>query len=162
MLTTPCDPYLISLCLTHSPGTCAHLTFPLTLGSICAVHGLNGNAFDTFAWEGREMWLRDFLPKPRELYPELTRLRIMTYGYSSLLRDKKNTTGLDEWSLGLIQSVSAARRSPSVTWTLQFLLTLFRYMLITKGESRSVLAPSYSYVILLEELSLGRYVLFLT
>lgn len=70
------------------------------------------------------MWLRDFLPKPRELYPELTRLRVMTYGYSSLLRDNKNTTGLDEWSLGLIQSVSAARRSPSVTWTLQFPLTL--------------------------------------
>lgn len=39
---------------------------------------------------------------------------------------------------------------------------LFKYVLITRGESRSVLAPSYSYVILLEELLQGRYVLFLT
>ncbi|KAI7776528.1 uncharacterized protein LA080_004831 [Diaporthe eres] len=33
---------------------------------------------------GREMWLRDFLPKPRGLHPELTRLRVVTYDYSSL------------------------------------------------------------------------------
>lgn len=63
------------------------------------------------------MWLRDFLPKPRGLHPELSRLRVMTYGYSSLLRDNKNITGLEEWSSGLIQSVAAARRSPSVNWT---------------------------------------------
>jgi hypothetical protein len=86
----------------------------LTPGSICAVHGLNGNAFDTFAWEGRDMWLRDFLPKPRSQYPELTRLRVMTFGYSSLVRDNKNITGLDEWCQGLLQSVSAVRRSQSV------------------------------------------------
>ncbi|OIW25562.1 hypothetical protein CONLIGDRAFT_684109 [Coniochaeta ligniaria NRRL 30616] len=80
---------------------------------ICAVHGLNGNAFDTFAWEGRDMWLRDFLPGQQSQHPGLARLRVMTVGYSSLIRDDKNITGLDEWSLGLIQSVSAVRRSPS-------------------------------------------------
>jgi hypothetical protein len=82
--------------------------------SICAVHGLNGNAFDTFAWEGRDMWLRDFLPQPRSPYPGLTRPRVMTIGYNSLMNDNKSITGLDEWSLGLIQSVSAVRRSQSV------------------------------------------------
>jgi hypothetical protein len=60
------------------------------------------------------MWLRDFLPQPKSLHPGLARLRIMTVGYSSLLNDSKSITGLDEWSLGIIQSVSAVRRSPSV------------------------------------------------
>ncbi|KAJ0104453.1 hypothetical protein J7T55_010919 [Diaporthe amygdali] len=105
---------LLSSYIPFQPGKYAQLGIMLTRISICAVHGLNGNAFDTFAWEGREMWLRDFLPESRPFHPEFSRARIMTYGYSSLLRDNKNTTGLDEWSLGLLQSVSAARRSPSV------------------------------------------------
>ncbi|OAA59721.1 hypothetical protein SPI_05919 [Niveomyces insectorum RCEF 264] len=82
---------------------------------ICAVHGLNGNAFDTWAWEGSDMWLRDFLPEPRPtLHPGLARLRVMTFGYSSLVRDNTNTTGLYEWSSELLQSVSRMRRSDSV------------------------------------------------
>ncbi len=86
----------------------------LNPASICAVHGLNGNAFDTFAWEGRDMWLRDFLPQAQSRHPGLAQLRVMTFGYSSLIRDNKNISGLDEWSMGLIQSVSTARRSASV------------------------------------------------
>ncbi len=61
------------------------------------------------------MWLRDFLPEPRpSLHPGLAQLRVMTFGYSSLVRDKKNTASLHEWSSELLQSVSAVRRSPSV------------------------------------------------
>lgn len=86
----------------------------LTLGSICAIHGLNGNAFDTFAWGGRDMWLRDFLPKSWPQHADHKGVRVMTYGYSSLVQDDINTTGLDEWSMGLLQSVAAVRRSPSV------------------------------------------------
>ena len=96
---------------------CRHMSngdFKLTLSSICAIHGLNGNAFESFAWEGCKMWLRDFLPEPRQDYLDLKQLRVMTYGYSSMLWDNKNTAGLDEWTMGLLQSVSAARRSLSV------------------------------------------------
>ena len=91
----------------------AKTTNPLEL-SICAIHGLNGNAFDTWAWEGRVMWLRDFLPKEKSL----ARLRVMTFGYSSLARDKKNTSSLFEWSSDLLQSISAIRRSESVRFAL--------------------------------------------
>ncbi|KAI5793152.1 hypothetical protein EDC01DRAFT_630151 [Geopyxis carbonaria] len=54
---------------------------------VCAVHGLNGHAFNT--WVNREldtkadkagtMWLRDFLPA------EMPLAKIMTYGYNSVL-----------------------------------------------------------------------------
>ncbi|KAI0387075.1 hypothetical protein F5Y04DRAFT_242956 [Hypomontagnella monticulosa] len=74
---------------------------------ICAVHGLNGNAFDTFAWQGGQMWLRDFLPT----HPQLRNSRIMTYGYSSLLNDSSNTTGVQEWASGLLRAVSSVRES---------------------------------------------------
>jgi hypothetical protein len=54
------------------------------LSSICAVHGLGGHAFDT--WMGyTKMWLRDHLPK----HPQFQNSRIMTYGYDSVLRNKK-------------------------------------------------------------------------
>ncbi|KAJ2990949.1 hypothetical protein NUW58_g2706 [Xylaria curta] len=76
---------------------------------ICAVHGLNGNAFDTFAWEGRQMWLKDFLP----LQPQFKQSRIMTYGYSSLLTDNVNTSGVAEWASGLLREISSARVSPA-------------------------------------------------
>lgn len=121
------------------------------------------------------MWLRDFLPQPRDLHPGLRRLRVMTYGYSSLLRDNKNTTGLDEWSLGLIQSVSAARRSSSVTPPLISLETKEKRILAPKisqpmaasssvnrltmeSELRNVLVRSYSYVTPWEALSHVRFV----
>ncbi|KAI1326333.1 hypothetical protein F5Y16DRAFT_234913 [Xylariaceae sp. FL0255] len=72
---------------------------------ICAVHGLNGNAFDTFAWEGGQSWLRDFLPSN----PLFERSRVMTYGYSSLITDNSNTAEVEEWASGLLREVSSAR-----------------------------------------------------
>jgi hypothetical protein len=77
--------------------------------SICAVHGLNGNAFETWAWDDH-MWLRDFLPS----HPQLKTSRVMTYGYSSLLKDRGNRSSLEEWAHGLLGSVSSVRESQSV------------------------------------------------
>ncbi|KAI0103382.1 hypothetical protein GGR51DRAFT_524741 [Nemania sp. FL0031] len=75
---------------------------------ICAVHGFNGNAFDTFAWAGGKMWLRDFLPS----HPQLKQSRIMTYGYSSRLIDNANTSGVAEWASDLLRQVSSVRTTP--------------------------------------------------
>ncbi|KAI8632895.1 hypothetical protein F5Y19DRAFT_333118 [Xylariaceae sp. FL1651] len=72
---------------------------------ICAIHGFNGNAFDTFAWEDGHMWLRDFLPS----HPKLKQSRVMTYGYSSLLNDSANTSGVAEWASGLLGAISSVR-----------------------------------------------------
>jgi hypothetical protein len=77
------------------------------MASICAVHGLNGNAFDTWAWE-EHMWLRDFLPW------QLEESRVMTFGYSSRLGDSGNMSSLEEWAYGLLSAVSSVRGSISV------------------------------------------------
>ena len=83
------------------------------------------------------MWLRDFLPQAKSLYPRLSRLRVMTLGYSSLVRDSRNITGLDEWTMGLIQSVSSVRTSRSVRLsrlTLLHLKTLPAAMTLKKNK----------------------------
>ncbi|KAI1100332.1 hypothetical protein F4804DRAFT_348598 [Jackrogersella minutella] len=59
---------------------------------ICAVHGLNGNAFDTwYSEESRTMWLRDLLPKIETFRTS----RIMIFGYSAVLLGKGNVTDRD-------------------------------------------------------------------
>ncbi|KAI9904940.1 hypothetical protein N3K66_001469 [Trichothecium roseum] len=73
---------------------------------ICAVHGLNGNAFDTWAANGK-MWLRDFLP----LHARFRRSRIMTFGYSSLIGDEDNVAGMSEWAHSLLTALATARKS---------------------------------------------------
>ncbi|KAI5810664.1 Alpha/Beta hydrolase protein, partial [Pyronema omphalodes] len=65
---------------------------------IVAVHGLNGHAFDTWT-AGDRMWLRDFLPH------QLTRTRIMTYGYNSNVWDKLSTTTIPEFALALLSAL---------------------------------------------------------
>jgi hypothetical protein len=75
---------------------------------ICALHGFNGNAFDTFA-SGEHMWLRDFLPS----HSRLGKSRTMTYGYSSLLRDGGNIARLEEWAHGLLTEVASVRETPA-------------------------------------------------
>ncbi|KAI1389255.1 uncharacterized protein F4822DRAFT_442625 [Hypoxylon trugodes] len=74
---------------------------------ICAIHGLNGNAFDTWAAENGHMWLRDFLPQ----HTRFKNSRIMTFGYSSLLRDSRNGAALAEWAHSLLQSIVSLRKS---------------------------------------------------
>lgn len=77
--------------------------------SICAVHGLNGNAFDTWA-SGSIMWLRDLLP----LTPPFDRARMMTFGYNSTINDRGNLSGLREWAEDLLQQLNSVRTSEEV------------------------------------------------
>jgi hypothetical protein len=79
---------------------------------ICTIHGLNGNAFDTFASQSY-MWPLDFLPS----HPQLQQSRVMTYGYSSRLQDNTNVSGLAEWASGLLYEVSSARITPQVRYS---------------------------------------------
>lgn len=105
------------------------------------------------------MWLRDFLPGQQSQHPGLARLRVMTFGYSSLIKDDKNITGLDEWSLGLIQSVSAVRRSPSVRFPILFWpSSMVANILTAENDRRNGPAPSYSSVTRSEESLHVRYV----
>ncbi|KAK2787871.1 hypothetical protein FQN52_007050 [Onygenales sp. PD_12] len=52
------------------------------LYDLVAVHGLNGDPFETWTHKkNRVMWLRDLLPS------ELPNVRIMTYGYNAKFRN---------------------------------------------------------------------------
>ncbi|PVH79970.1 hypothetical protein DL98DRAFT_629699 [Cadophora sp. DSE1049] len=64
---------------------------------ICAIHGLNGNAFNTWSWD-TVMWLRDLLPKTEPFGDS----RILTFGYNSQLKDRNNLSGIQEWSIDLL------------------------------------------------------------
>ena len=80
--------------------------------SICAVHGLNGNAFESWvAKTNHKMWFRDLLP----LSKPFDQARIMTFGYSSQLSDRANLSGINEWAHHLLASVSSVRASQKVS-----------------------------------------------
>ena len=85
-----------------------YCVYLLTFHSICAVHGMNGNAFETWA-KGNNMWLRDFLPTS-----EHKNARIMTFGYNSQLLDRKTEMGIKQWAIFLLQQVSSVRRGVSI------------------------------------------------
>jgi hypothetical protein len=96
------------------------LTFP---SSICAIHGLNGNAFDTWAAKtNHKMWLRDLLPTSKPF----DKARIMTFGYSSQLSDRANLSGVSEWAHYLLTSISSVRQTPEVR--VRFLIELGRQL----------------------------------
>ncbi|TVY82809.1 Protein SERAC1 [Lachnellula suecica] len=75
---------------------------------ICAIHGLNGNGFDTWVAERTgTMWLRDILPTTQPF----DKARIMTFGYSSQLKDRGNLAGISEWAHHLLVCISSVRKT---------------------------------------------------
>ncbi len=63
--------------------------------SIVAVHGLNGDAFETWSEDGR-MWLRDFLPE------RLQDARIFTFGYDAGVAFTKSMAEVDDFARALL------------------------------------------------------------
>ncbi|KAF5982761.1 hypothetical protein FBULB1_4151 [Fusarium bulbicola] len=72
---------------------------------ICAVHGLGGNAIDTWTADRGKMWLRDLLPE----HQNFENSRIMTFGYDSDFTDKSNVMVLENWAETLVVSLNQVR-----------------------------------------------------
>ena len=82
--------------------------------SIIAVHGLNGHAYGTWAFQegkaGSEvMWLRDFLPD------QVKNARITVYGYNStLVGPNTSVSNVKDFACDLLQRILDDRKSASV------------------------------------------------
>ncbi|KAG9508317.1 hypothetical protein J7337_001881 [Fusarium musae] len=72
---------------------------------ICAVHGQDGNAMDTWTAGNGTMWLRDLLPE----HENFKNSRIMTFGYDSDLTDRITVMGLNDWAATLLRSLDEVR-----------------------------------------------------
>ncbi|RSL76994.1 hypothetical protein CEP51_009454 [Fusarium floridanum] len=74
---------------------------------ICAIHGLGGNAVDTWTAKNGKMWLRDYLPSTGYF----SQSRVMTFGYDSDLTSKQSVMTVDSWADSLLQYLGLVRKS---------------------------------------------------
>ncbi|KAI1457062.1 P-loop containing nucleoside triphosphate hydrolase protein [Annulohypoxylon moriforme] len=92
-----CDEEFLDMTVIHDPEAADM--------DICAVHGLNGNAFDTWVCEENgEMWLRDLLPR----IESFAKSRMMIFGYSSELRGNEKADDRD-YADSLLQQLKSTR-----------------------------------------------------
>ncbi|PVH81786.1 hypothetical protein DL98DRAFT_416121 [Cadophora sp. DSE1049] len=80
---------------------------------ICAVHGLNENAFETWCC-GNNMWLRDLLWQTSPFENS----RIMTFGYNSEKSNRGVVRGLKDWADDLLRHLCSVRASEEVSTVL--------------------------------------------
>ncbi|ERF71993.1 hypothetical protein EPUS_07463 [Endocarpon pusillum Z07020] len=72
---------------------------------IIAVHGLGGDAFETWTDAGYKLWLRDFIPS------FLPKARIITFGYDSKWAFSRSIAGIDDFALDLLNRLRMKRWS---------------------------------------------------
>jgi hypothetical protein len=81
--------------------------------SIVAVHGLGGNAINTWTHpKSQKFWLRDFLPQ------QIPDSRIMTFGYNADVAFGQSTAEIVDHAKGLLASLVDKREESEVrkTW----------------------------------------------
>jgi hypothetical protein len=77
---------------------------------VIALHGLNGDAFNTWTNKNKQMWLEDFLPR------SLPGARIYTFGYDSTIFSRSNAD-IGDFARKLLSQLSLERQSESVCST---------------------------------------------
>jgi ankyrin repeat protein len=88
------------LFVLHPKGEDAHADV-----DIIAIHGLGGDAFETWTDAGYKLWLRDFVPN------FLPKARIMTFGYDSKWAFSRSVAGIDDFALDLLNRLRSKRWS---------------------------------------------------
>lgn len=99
---------LFLLCPLLPPSEYAQVGEPY-LVDVVAVHGITGNAFDTWTDPNGSLWLRDFLPS------ELPGIRVFSFGYPAEVVFSLGTGDLDVYSRSLLEALKEQRRGDEVS-----------------------------------------------
>jgi hypothetical protein len=75
---------------------------------IVAIHGITGDAFDTWTHENGTNWLRDFVPK------SLPGARVFSFGYPAGVLWTQDAGDLDSFARSLLTDLKRERRKPTV------------------------------------------------
>jgi hypothetical protein len=100
--------------------TDSHPLSPTYHLDIIALHGLNGNAFNTWTNKNKKLWLKEFLPR------SLPGARVYTFGYDSAIFSRSNAD-IGDFARRLLSELSLERQSESVRITSSYLFTLKAY-----------------------------------
>jgi hypothetical protein len=90
---------------SHSDSVKVEQTFLL---DIVALHGITGDAYDTWTHENGKFWLQDFVPK------ELPGARIFSFGYPAEVFCSLGTGVLDSFARSLLENLKRERRRKEV------------------------------------------------
>jgi hypothetical protein len=91
---------------------------------IIALHGLNGDAYDTWTHQNGKLWLRDFLAQ------QLPGSRVFTFGYPSEVAFTLATGQLGEFARSLLEELNYTRRTAEVGQQQSGKWSQFIYLLI--------------------------------
>lgn len=75
---------------------------------VVAVHGITGDAFDTWTHENENLWLRDFLPN------DLLGVRVFSFGYPAEVFCTLSTGNFDSFCRSLLEGLKRERRGKEV------------------------------------------------
>ena len=90
---------------SHSVSLEAEETFLL---DIVALHGITGDAYNTWTHENGKFWLQDFVPK------ELPGARVFSFGYPAQVFCSLGTGDLDSFARSLLEDLKRERRRKEV------------------------------------------------
>lgn len=77
--------------------------------SIVGVHGLGGDAEETWTDNNGKLWLRDFLPS------QVRHARIMSYGYDSVVAFSKSKSEINDYAADLLNRLNNVRKTQLVS-----------------------------------------------
>lgn len=76
---------------------------------IIAVHGITGDAYDTWTHQNGALWLRDFLPK------DFPGARVFSFGYDAEVFCSRNTGDIASFARTLLEDILRERQEEKVT-----------------------------------------------
>lgn len=107
---------------------------------IIAVHGITGDAYDTWKHENGTLWLRDFLPI------DFPGARIFSFGYDARVFCSRGNGNVESYARTLLNDIKRERPEGKV---ISLLFLKFRFLSNFKfgNESRIKCAVSYLFAI---------------